>query len=122
MKVNKKYIHTAVLHTAIEKGSVEEIANRTAEQLGGAIEVYKTKTDGFILRQKKSAEVSKDELTEAITAAICSILEDDIEDATDYIAENYDFPYDPDKIEENHIRDLLDYTYDGRLIYVELDM
>lgn len=121
MKVNKKYIHTAVLHTAIEKGSVEEIADRTAEQLGGAVEVNKVKADGFILRQKKDAEVSKDELTSAITAAICGILDDDIEDATDYISENYDFPYDPDKIEEGHVRDLFDYTYDGRLIYVEID-
>lgn len=121
MKVNKKIMHAAVVHAALELGSIKDLADNVASSLKG-VEVYNIKNDGFILRQGKNNEIDYDDLTKAITEGICEILDEDLENSMDYIQENYEFIYNSDHISPDYIRELFDYNRNGRLIYVEIDM
>ena len=120
MKINGKYMHMAVVHTAIAQSSIKDIADAVAKTLKD-VEVHKVKSDGFTLRHEKGVDVSDSRLITAITDVVLGILNDNLEDATDYIMENYDFAYDPDRVSKSHMRDLFNFSNSGRLVYVEID-
>ena len=120
MKINNKYMHMAIVHTATDLTSVKDLAEKTAEILGD-VEVYGVNADGFTLRGEKNIDTSDSRLISAITEAIISILDENLEEATDYIMENYDFAYDRERVSKSCLKDLFDFSTSGRLIYVEID-
>ena len=118
--MNKKYAHVAYIRTAIEIGSMEGLAERTAKNAD--LEVSKVKTNGFVLRKRSGADLADEDLAKALYKAVCDVLESDIEETTDYISENFDFSFNPDEIKKEQLIELFDVNRDGRLIYIELDL
>lgn len=113
-------MHIAYIRTATNISSMKDLAERISEN--SATDISNIKSNGFTLRQKPDGKVTDDMLEEAIYEAVSDILTEDIEESTDYISENYDFPFNPDDIHSEHLMELFDVSRDGRLIYVELDL
>lgn len=120
MKMNRKWMHAAYIKTALELSSMETIAERISDFAG--MEVSKVKTSGFVLRQTSGGTADNETLKTCIYKGVCDILDDDIEETTDHITENYDMVYNPDEIDQDKLMELFDINRDGRLIYVELDL
>lgn len=120
MKMNRKYLHIAVVRSAIELSTMETVAERISKL--AKMEVSKVKSSGFVLRQVSGDAMELSKIKRCIFQGICDVLDDDIVEATEYISEHYDVSFNPDNLDQDVMVDLLDIERDGRLIYVELDL
>ena len=120
MKMNRKYMHVAYVRSAIDLSTMETLAGRIS---GFAkMEVDKVKSNGFVLRQSTGDPVDISAVHTAVYKGLCDVLDDDIEETTEYISENYDMVYNPDDIDSSKLAELFDISRDGRLFYIELDL
>lgn len=120
MKMNTKYMHIAYIQAVCHSAGMKALAERMADNL--SIDVNDTKSNGFILRNVKDNVITTDQLRESLYKVVCDILDDDLEEVTDFISDRYDFAFNPDTIDKDKLFSLFEVDIDGRLICFELDL
>lgn len=125
MKVTEKYTHMVYMNTLMRLYSMKQVAKAIVEQLnaeGDSVELHKTENAGFTMRRLGDSLISDTVLMDAMALAIASLLDDKIDEAMDYMYENYDLEYSKSSVDEDFVRDIFDFTRNGRLIYVDADL
>ena len=113
------------MNTLMRLYSMKQVAKAIVEQLnaeGDSVELHKTENAGFTMRRLGDSLISDTVLVDAMAFAIASLLDDKIDEAMDYMYENYDLEYSKSSVDEDFVRDIFDFTRNGRLIYVDADM
>ena len=125
MKVTEKYTHMVYMNTLMRLYSMKQVATAIVEPLnakGDSVELHKTENAGFTMRRLGDSLISDTVLVDAMALAIASLFDDKIDEAMDYMYENYDLEYAGSSVDENFVRDIFDFTRNGRLIYVDADL
>lgn len=128
MKMNKKIMQKAVMHTVLELYKMKDFAEKVAEtingrQQGDAVELQGTKGTGFIIRRKKDVNITDSELSEAIVETVRELIDAQYDEAAGYIADTYEIDFEgTDCITGDLVKDVFEVTRSGRLIYVEVDL
>lgn len=126
MKTNEKHIREGVIRTLFEFNKMKDLAKETTRVLGKAVpgvELQDTKSDGFMLRRMKDTTIRDEDITTALIKAIRHLLGgDDHDDVLDYIADNFEFAYDDDQVDDKLIDTFFIWNRSGRIMYVELDL
>jgi len=123
MKMNKKHMHAALMHTLVEYGSMKTLASKVVSHIadGDGAEVQEVKSTGFTVRCKKDVDVSDSKMYKIIARGIRDIFDDHIDDVLDYMADNYDIAYDSGMVDEDFSETIFEVMKSGRLIYVVMD-
>ena len=125
MKMNRKNINLAIVHTFFELYSVRQLAERVVNDLDdqdvGSVELHSSKTSGFTIRCKKDAEIDADLVCAIIADAMGDMLNDMEDEVIDYLADNYDIIYDPALVGKDLVKTVFDINRNGRLLVIEID-
>ena len=93
LKTNKLYYYSAIVGTMMKFYNMKELAETVADELDEIvdtkIEVYNTKSDGFILRKKVDTGVSTADVIKGVCKAIKKLVKDTDGDIADYLADQY---------------------------------
>jgi len=126
MKLNKKLAYNAVgsalFHVCGMKVLSEAVVAVINDTTPGAVEVEAVCADGFTIRRKKDYNISDNGLYSAIVEATETLFDKHDDEVIDYIADTYDFAYDPDFVTTDYAEDIFDVTRNGRLISIEADI
>lgn len=126
MKLNKKNMHRALVHTFFELYTVRQLAEEVVDVLDekdiGSTELHSAKQGGFTIRCKKDLELEDDTVTEAIADAMQSMLEKKEDEAQDLMLDNCDLILNLEYINSDLVRSIFDISRNGRLIIVEVDL
>ena len=127
MKMNKKNVQRAIVHTFFDLYTVRQLAERVVNDLDedqgvGSAELHSAKADGFTIRCKKDTEVENSTVRKIIASAMADMLDDKSDEATDVMFENHDMALDLDTVDTDLIHGFFDINQNGRLIVIEIDM
>ena len=125
MKMNRKNVQRAIVHTFFDLYSVHQLASRVVDELDekdvGSTELHSVKQSGFTIRCKKDSEVEDSTIHRIIKRAMTDMLDDRSDEAVDSMLDNYDIALDLDDVDTDMIRSIFDISHNGRLIIVEID-
>ena len=126
MKMNKKNMHMAIVHMFFELYSVRDLAERVVDDLDdsnvGSVELHSSKQAGFTIRCKKDVEIDDTSIIDAITNSMQHMLDEKEDDAMDFMSDNYEQAFNPDKVNNDLVYETFDISHNGRLIVIEIDM
>lgn len=126
MKNNDSYKRSAVMHTFFTFYTVKDLADKISELsrevVGVELDVYITKTDGFVLRKRKYVVVGNQGILSLIASAIKSLIEMDVDDFVEYMDDHHDCSYNPSCISNVLVEEFFTITRNDRLYTVEIDM
>lgn len=120
MKTGEKQLRAALLHTFFELYDAKNLAKECVRRTN--IELHEAKRTSFSLRCGKDQEIGDSELTEVIVKSLRELMNDRMDEVLDIMSDEYDIAYDADAIDDDLVRALFDYTRDGRLIHVDIDV
>ena len=122
--MNEKNTRLAVVHTFFNIFDVHQLADAVVDELNhdGGAELHSAKQTGFTVRCKKDTEVSKDDVRKAIINAMSNMMEENLDEVLDLMADNYDIAFELDMVTTDLAKGVFDISHNGRLIIVEIDM
>ena len=125
LKTNKLYYYSAIVGTMMKFYNMKELAETVADELDEIadtkIEVYNTKSDGFILRKKVDTGVSTADVIKGVCKAVKKLVKDTDGDIADYLADQYDIEYDEKMINHEFASSFLEVGFNGRMIIIEFE-
>ena len=130
MKSNKVYFYSAVMSTLMKFYNLKDIADCMIElihEIDPSIQfdLYKVKSDGFIMRRKDSNQ-TKSNITATIYKSFYKATEKLVDDSADgiqsYMSDQYDIEYDSDQIDSKFAEFIVDIDINGRLVTVSFDI
>lgn len=125
MKVNRLYAYSAVLGTLMKFYNMKELAEAVADELvdivDTKIEVYNTKSDGFVLRKKVDIGISAADVYKASWKAIKKLIQNTDGDIESYLSDQYDIEYDEKMVNHELVSSFMDIELNGRMIIAEFE-
>ena len=130
MKSNKVYFYSAVMSALMKFYNLKDIADCMIElihEIDPSIQfdLYKVKSDGFIMRRKDSNQ-TKSNITATIYKSFYKATEKLVDDSADgiqsYMSDQYDIEYDSDQIDSKFAEFIVDIDINGRLVTVSFDI
>lgn len=124
MKNIDKYNANAVFGALIKFYDIHDIAeavsNAISEDCKVSVDVYRVKSDGFILRKKKDTGLLVNGVYKAIRTAIKKLVAE-ADGVTDYISDQYEVDYTEKMVDIDFIQYIFTVNIRGRIIFVEID-
>lgn len=125
MKMNRKNVQRAIVHTFFDLYTVRQLAEQVVNDLDdqnlGSVELHSAKQGGFTIRCKKDAEVENSTMYDIIANAMVDMLDKKSDDVTDMMADEYDIAVDLDVVDADMIKSMFDISHNGRLLIIEID-
>ena len=125
MRINKSKARAAIMYAVLETCTIKELANTIVETLNDksnkSAELQSVKGAGFSIRKIKETDVTDNKIAAAIQSSVINIVDQNLCDIADYLADNYSIPYDSDYVDDKFVEELFDFNHSGRLVHVEVD-
>ena len=119
------YAYSAVLGTLMKFYNMKELAEAVADELvdivDTKIEVYNTKSDGFVLRKKVDIGISAADVYKASWKAIKKLIKNTDGDIESYLSDQYDIEYDEKMVNHELVSSFMDIELNGRMIIAEFE-
>lgn len=119
------YAYSAVLGTLMKFYNMKELAEAVADELvdivDTKIEVYNTKSDGFVLRKKVDIGISAADVYKASWKAIKKLIQNTDGDIESYLSDQYDIEYDEKMVNHELVSSFMDIELNGRMIIAEFE-
>lgn len=126
MKNNDSYKRSAVMHTFFTFYTVHELAEKISEIskdcVNVELDVYNTKTDGFILRKRKDTIIGNQSMIKLMRKAIKAIIQLDSDGFSEYMEDQHDCVYSDEYVTDDMIEEFFTINKNGRLYTIEIDM
>lgn len=126
MKVNIKMMYNAIAGTLFDVYSSTEIANKVVDVINddrsGAVEVYNTRGNGFVLRCRKDCNIGDTYLHKVLADVTAELFDDKSDEAMDHMSDTFDMTYEEKYVTADYAKDIFEISHNGRLIYIEADL
>lgn len=126
MKSSTSYIYSAIISALIRFYTIHDIADKISElsvdTVGARLDVYTTKSDGFVLRRKGDTTITTSDYNKLFCKAIKQLIDETDDGLESYISDMYEIDYDRSQIDADFAEYIFSIKISGRLIYVEVDL
>lgn len=103
------------------KELAEAVADELVDIVDTKIEVYNTKSDGFVLRKKVDIGISAADVYKASWKAIKKLIQNTDGDIESYLSDQYDIEYDEKMVNHELVSSFMDIELNGRMIIAEFE-